>query len=235
MAIIRQDVVNEILKHIETNITTGVWKPGGQIDSEIKMSAELNVSRASIHSAIQRLVALGVLESHQGKGTFVKSIQISEIQNRLNSITRSVTLRKLMEFRIILEGEICGNIAAHISENTVKEMTACLEGMIKCKNDPKKLSHYDMQFHRILVLATQNDIIIRSLDIICDEIERQNVLTSTNEGIDTAIKYHQRIINCLSNGDGEGASKAMIEHLQLTPCNPPFNIGSTKPTLFSLK
>lgn len=217
------NITNEILKHLKNNIMSGVWKPGDKIDTEMSLASQLNVSRASIHCAIQRLVALGVLESYQGKGTYVKSISFLELENRLNSLTRSVTLRKIMEFRLILESEVCKRVAPYISDQTLDEMEQCVKNMEASLTRSKKFAHYDMQFHRLLISSTHNDIIIQSLDIICNETERQNMSFSTYEGVTGAVAHHKNILKYLRAKDADGAKQAMIDHLYDTPCDPPFD------------
>ena len=217
MKIEHTNVVDQILSYLKSNISTGVWKPGEKIDSELNLVEQLHVSRASVHNAIQQLIALGVLESFQGKGTYVKSIPAAEIQNRLESITKNGTMHKLIEFRLIIEVGVCRQIAAQISENTINEMAACLEGMKRNKQELKKFVKYDIQFHRALLQATRNEIIVQSIDIIRDEMQRQSLIHATIESEEEAIKYHERIVHCLRTGDSDGAVEAMYKHLQSTP------------------
>lgn len=225
MKIKHTNITNEILKHLKSSLVNGVWKPGEKIDTEMSLAQQLNVSRASIHCAIQRLVALGVLESYQGKGTYVKAISLPEIENRLNSLTRSVTLRKIMEFRLLVEPEICRNVVSYISDDILDEMEVCVQGMEASIYRAKKYAQYDFQFHRLLVSATQNDIIIQSLDIICEETQRQNIFYATNDSVLVAINRHKNILRCLRERDGEGAAQAMAEHFLDTPCDPPFDLS----------
>jgi len=234
MRIERTSIVNQILEHIKANISSGVWNPGEKIESELKLVENLNVSRASVHNAIQQLVALGVLESFQGKGTFVKSIPVSEIIDRLDSITESPTMRKLIEFRIILESEVCKQIAGHISASTINELYDCVENMRKSISNEKKFAKHDIHFHQILMRETKNEIICRSIDIICSEVQRQNILRATDESKKSATQYHKIVADLLSAGDGDGAAKVMIEHLQATPCHPPFKDDSYDTNLFNL-
>lgn len=226
MKIRRVNVVNEVVKHLESNILSGAWQPGQKIDTEISLSKQLDVSRASVHTAIQQLIAIGVLESHQGKGTFVKSTSVIELENRLNTFTNGGSLRKMMEFRIILEGEICSGIASSISEETLNEMYNYVEKMDRNKHDPQITKDCDMQFHRTLFLATRNEFIIQSLNVICDELERSHIMHHNPDSIDSTIMYHKNICDCLRVGDGEGAKQNMIFHLATTPCEPPFNLTS---------
>jgi GntR family transcriptional repressor for pyruvate dehydrogenase complex len=216
MKIERTNVVGQILDYIKSNITQGIWKPGDRISSELELVSELQVSRASIHNAIQQLIAIGVLESFQGKGTFVKSMPTEEIQSRMRSITENRTMNKLIEFRMIVEVECCRRIASKISENTIEEMAACLEGMKNSRHESKKFVKYDIQFHRALLLATQNEVIVQSIDLIREEIQRQSLIYMTAESIEKAINYHEQIVNCLRIRDGEGAAKSMLAHLETT-------------------
>lgn len=228
MGINRVNVVDEVIKHLEGNILSGVWQPGQKIDTELSLSDQLAVSRASVHSAIQQLVAIGVLESHQGKGTFVKSISLIEIKNRLQALTNKVSVRKMVEFRIILEGEICRRIAHKISQSTLDELDRCIEETIRHRDDPHSTVNYDIQFHRTLFLSTHNEIIIQSLNVICDEVERSHLMNFNPDSINQTIDQFQNIVRCLRAGDGDGARKYMLLHLTSAPCDPPFNTDSVE-------
>ena len=216
MKIERTNVTERVLEYLKSNITNGVWKSGDKISSELELVSLLQVSRVSIHNAIQQLIAVGVLESYQGKGTFVRSIPIDEIQNRLRSISENSTMSKLIEFRTIVEVECCRRIASQVSESTIDEMAACLEGMKKSRQESKKFVKYDIQFHRALLLATRNEVIVKSIDVIREEIQRQSLIHMTKESIEKALAYHEQIVNCLRARDGEGAAKALLAHLETT-------------------
>ncbi len=236
MSINRINVVDEVVKHLEANLLSGVWQPGQKIDTEYRLSNQLNVSRASIHTAIQQLVAMGVLESFQGKGTFVKSISMIEIKNKLSSRASDVSLRKMTEYRIVMEGQICRSIAPHISSDTIKQLYKYVDSMEKHKDDPQITKECDIQFHRILYFATKNELIIQSLDIIRDEMDRWHVANHTPERIMETIKEHREIVDRLREHDGEGAKKAMQLHLASAPPNdPPFDLQNIENNLFDIE
>ena len=236
MSIHRINVVDEVVKHLETNLLSGIWQPGQKIDTEYSLSNQLNVSRASIHTAIQQLVAMGVLESHQGKGTFVRSISMIEIRNKLSSRASDVSLRKMTEFRIIMEGQICKSIAPHISHGMIKQLYKYVDSMEEHKFDPQITKNCDIQFHRLLYFATQNELIIQSMDIIRDEMDRWHVANHTPERIVETIKEHREIVDCLRARDGEGAKRAMQLHLASAPPNdPPFDLDNIEESLFVIE
>lgn len=68
-----KNVTEDVVDYLKQKIMDGTWKPGDKISSENELTACLSVSRASVRYAIQHLIAVGVLESFQGKGTFVKT------------------------------------------------------------------------------------------------------------------------------------------------------------------
>jgi GntR family transcriptional repressor for pyruvate dehydrogenase complex len=216
MIIHRTSVVEQVIDYLKSRISRGVWKPGEKITSELELVSQLQVSRASVHNAIQQLIAIGVLESFQGKGTFVKSVPLDEIDNRLRSITENSTMKKLIEFRLIIEVEGCKRAAKQLSENTISEMETCLEGMKDNRAHHKKFVNFDIQYHRALLQATRNEIIVKSMDIIREEMQRQSLIYMTPGSIENAIHYHEEIIDCLKKHDWEGASKTMLAHLQST-------------------
>ena len=216
MIIKRTNVVEQVIEYLKSNISNGTWKPGDKITSELELVSILQVSRASVHNAIQQLIAIGVLESFQGKGTFVKSIPLDEIQNRLTSITENSTMHKLIEFRTIVEVESCRLIANSVTKNTIKEMENCLEGMKTNRNEPKKFVNYDTQFHRALLQATRNEIIVTSIDIIREKMQRQSLTYMTTNSIENALYYHEQILAHLRNHDGDSAANVMLSHLQTT-------------------
>lgn len=233
MVINRISVVDEVIKYLEANILSGIWKPGHKIDSEYELAKMLTVSRASIHAAIQQLVATGVLESHQGKGTFVRSISLMELKSKLSGRANDVSTRKMTEFRIIMEGQICKALASRISDETIRQLYKYVDSMEEHKSQPQVTMKCDLQFHRTLYFATQNELIIQSMDIVCDEMERWHVMHYNDESIDRTIKEHRQIAAFLSRHDGENAKKAMIHHLAAAPNDPPFDLDAIEESLFN--
>ena len=75
LAVERVNVTEQVIEYLKTNIQRGVWKPGEKIASENELTNILSVSRASVRHAIQQLIAVGVLESYQGKGVGRKMFQ----------------------------------------------------------------------------------------------------------------------------------------------------------------
>lgn len=67
----------QVVDFLRENIASGAWEESSKIPSEIELMNTLGVSRGSIKKAISKLVDEDLLEQIQGKGTYVKSQDIS--------------------------------------------------------------------------------------------------------------------------------------------------------------
>ena len=63
----------QLVTAIQDRITSGAYPPGSLMPTEAALTAEFGVSRATVVRALQLLKADGWIESHQGRGTYVRS------------------------------------------------------------------------------------------------------------------------------------------------------------------
>ena len=73
MELRRENTLSQlVLDSIQNSIRDGEFKPGELLPSEREMSERYGVGKSSIREAIKMLQVLGVVESAQGKGTYLK-------------------------------------------------------------------------------------------------------------------------------------------------------------------
>ena len=63
--------------HIAAQITAQTWRPGELIPSESELATSHGVSIGTVRKAIDRLVAEGLLERQQGRGTYVRRVRFN--------------------------------------------------------------------------------------------------------------------------------------------------------------
>jgi GntR family transcriptional regulator, transcriptional repressor for pyruvate dehydrogenase complex len=209
--IVHNNIVEQVVEYLGNCIKDGSWKPGEKIDSESELTKKLQVSRSSIRYAIHQFIALGVLESFQGKGTFIKSIPVEELLTKLEMMYENIELKQLLEFRMVVEVEVCRMVAQNIMETSIKELEDCVNKMKEFQNDDDAYINYDIEFHKILLKETKNKLIIKSMESVRDEIKKQHQSRITPA--DIAIHDHNNIIDKLRKHDGHGAAEAMRNHL----------------------
>lgn len=80
----------QISEEILSAIENGRWLPGDQLPAEDQLVSEMGASLGTVQHALRSLVAMGVVERHHGKGTFVSGARVQEDQ--------------LLHFRFVGEG-----------------------------------------------------------------------------------------------------------------------------------
>jgi len=63
----------QLANRLKGRIDSGVYETGNCIPNETELCSEFAVSRITVRKAVQQLVDQGILEKHQGKGTYVKT------------------------------------------------------------------------------------------------------------------------------------------------------------------
>ncbi len=76
-----------IANTIADRIGAGQYRPGDQLPTESQLRREFGVSPATIRRAINILLDRGLVTTTQGKGTFVRALDIGEAVFRLQQIT----------------------------------------------------------------------------------------------------------------------------------------------------
>ena len=77
---------------------------GSPVPSERELCEQFEVSRMTVRQAIDTLVVDGVLERHQGKGTFVAPPKL-DLQVRLTSFTQEMQRRGMEPGVVMLQAE----------------------------------------------------------------------------------------------------------------------------------
>ena len=61
----------QVFEALQSQISSGVWKVGDRLPSEGELAERYGVIRLTVRVALQKLNALGVVETRTGSGTYV--------------------------------------------------------------------------------------------------------------------------------------------------------------------
>ena len=73
----------QLVRILSAEIADGVYRPGDQLPSESQLCARFDVSGMTVRHAINILVDRGVVSASQGKGVFVRGLDMREAAFRL--------------------------------------------------------------------------------------------------------------------------------------------------------
>lgn len=214
----RSTISNLVFEQIRQAIMNGEWAAGTKIPSENELSKMFSVSRISIREALQKLVTLGILETRRGEGTYIKQLTNGLYMNSLIPmlILEKPGVMEILEFRKIFEVESAGLAALRADEEDINNLQVILDEMYKSKENIKKHSADDLNFHFEIAKMTKNPIIVKVNYILKDILASvlQDIVTAL--GCSRGIFYHKKIFDAIKMHDSQLAKQLMGEHIDNT-------------------
>lgn len=199
---------SDIYEQMKDKIKNGEWKEGEKIPSESELCNVFGVSRVSIRSAMDKLKGQSIINTYQGKGSFVSKNAIKKLSDSFDtrlSIDKEDYL-DIIAFRSAIELACVDLIPVRAHQEDLNEIYNALELMKKSVNDNSEYTKADYLFHFSLIKASRNKIFIgimdQNKDLFINYLKFQN-----SRSISTNFKYsienHQAIYDSLCKGDVE--------------------------------
>ncbi len=206
-------VSDEVLEQLKRSILAGDYKPGDRLPSEKALCELFQVSRISVRTALHKLAAIGLIETRNGEGTFVRSFDTSAALLPLMqdiSITPD-TILELLEFREGIERLGC-RLAARRGNAADNEKLLSLYNLMEADayaGDQELFTQHDIEFHRQISKMSANAFIERTLDII-DDLYRAH-LRQMNQKISLlrSLEFHRDLTEAIGNGE-EARAESII-------------------------
>lgn len=129
----KNNISQQVFAFLQKNIENGTWPVGSKIPSENELTKMMDVSRSSVRTAIQQCIALNILESQHGRGTFVKNSDVRGVVNTIHTLTQSdyKDILKVLEFRKIIESGSAALAAERMNNTHLDKLQAILDTMKK--------------------------------------------------------------------------------------------------------
>ena len=211
----RKSVSEEVFNKLLNQIIQGTWPPTSKLPSENELGKTLHVSRISIRAALDRLNALGVVETRHGEGSFVRGYSTDLYMNSLlhKIVLDQIDLLQVMEYRKIIE---CGTITLvvdHATDEDLAKLASIVEEMERTQSDVDLFALKDFKFHAELARISKNKVISKVMDILQLILQESVVDIVPFVGTEMGIYYHKQILDALRRRDKELARKLMDEHI----------------------
>ncbi len=188
---------------------------GDRLPSERELGEQFGVSRTVVREAVRELVAKGVIDVRSGSGLRVAAVDASAVSESMSLFLRGGTLdfEKVHEVRAVLEVHIAGLAAERAGPEDVAALRTVHERMQAEAGDVEAAARDDLEFHRVIARATQNELYLMLLDSIGGsliDIRRENLGSGSAP---MTLEQHARILDRIAAHDGSGAREAMAAHL----------------------
>ncbi|WP_315078005.1 FadR/GntR family transcriptional regulator [uncultured Clostridium sp.] len=214
-------VYDQVIEQIKYKIKSGELKKGDKLPSEREMAESLCVSRTSIREAIKALEVIGLIESRQGAGNYIRTNFDNSLFEPLSVMfmLQESSLKEMYDLRKTLELE-CGRLASkNITDNELDHLSAILDRMYEAGTEEESLE-LDIKFHYVVAKAARNVLLINILEVISQLMDefikssRMQILHTGNSR-EILLSIHENLVRALKFRNEKQVFKAMLEHFDL--------------------
>lgn len=210
---VSEEVITQILGLIEKN----VYKPGDLLPTERDLAEMFGVGRSSVREALRVLQSMEVVEKKAGSGTYLtnRTLASTRIFNT-SYILEKFEIIDLSEARLVLEEQIVGLAAKRAGRENIEAMREAnlqLEKLIGC-GDRQKIVESDFNVHRMIADGAQNVFLSDMLEALGVALVKYNIAVLTQDKTESAVEFHNRIIDAVEAKDEQGARKEMENHIK---------------------
>ncbi len=209
-----------VVEGIQDMVVSGEVAPGDRLPVESELAERFGVSRSSLREGVRALVAMGVLETRQGAGTTVTSLDPELLLQPLvfwAGLQGGKSTRDLHRVRQALEMESAGAAALHCTDDDVVQLQGVLDAAVPAidADDHETAMDKDLQFHRLLSDISDNSILRALIEALSRPTLRMRMWQSMNRVGRLATTHHEHgaILAAVAAGDPVAARSAMYTHL----------------------
>lgn len=212
----RTSVIGDAATQLERMITSGEWPVGTRIPPEGELTKKLGVGRNSLREAIRALVHMGLLQTRQGDGTYVRAS--SGLSVALERYARQADVYFVLETRRGLEREAARLAASRRTDQDLAALESAITRQrqaIKAE-DEDSLIDADIQFHRAVISAAHNPVMVDLLSHLGsghDTTVRAVVESATAQTDSRGLRVHVNLVRAIRSGNPSAAAKAADELL----------------------
>jgi DNA-binding GntR family transcriptional regulator len=195
--VLREQVKELLLERI----LSGAYQPGDRL-VETRIAQELGTSQTPVREALRDLELLRFVESEPFRGARVRAFSTAE-------------LAEIYPVRAAIE-EVAAREAAARLDGDVSHLEAELRAMRAAadEGDLHGLVEHDVAFHRLIVEASGNGVLIGVWASL--RVEARTTITALSTGIDhhELADTHEPVLAALAARDPERAGRALRRHIE---------------------
>ena len=176
---------------------------GGYILSEGEVADALKLSRTPVREAFLQLESEGFLRLYPKRGALVVPVSTAEVLGVIEarSLVEQFAVAKVIENGIDVAEELAASIAG--------------QEALAASRDAEGFVEADRTFHRIIVVATSNPVLLAFYDSLRDRQRRMIALSLSRDPHRTrdVIAQHSELARAIAARDGVAARDVLELHL----------------------
>ena len=214
---IQQTKSEFVAEQLKKKIISGEYASGDKLPVEAELCQSFGVSRITVREAMKKLSTMGLVEIKQGKGTFVKSVDLGVFMKPLFQLVEysEINIEAIYTARELIESGIAGLAAASRSTEDIARMENVLQKIRYCydQGDLEGCYQCDVDFHMALAKAAGHPILLATMEVLQDIddacVKRYDKYLVGYEG---SKKEHQDVLDAVIRQDTQQAQETMRLH-----------------------
>jgi GntR family transcriptional regulator, transcriptional repressor for pyruvate dehydrogenase complex len=205
------------IARVKEMITSGKLVPGQRLPREQDLAREFGLSRNSLREAVRALTLIKVLETRQGDGTYVTSLEPRLLFDAVAFVTnllRDHQMLEVWEVRRLLEPAATALAAARMTEEDHRQLAECIERFrVATTADDVMLA--DVEFHRCIYRCARNSVlesVLETLSLQTLQVRAWRKATDEQHRR-AALEEHSQIYRAILARDPELARAASAMHV----------------------
>jgi GntR family transcriptional regulator, transcriptional repressor for pyruvate dehydrogenase complex len=218
------DLLKVVKSEIKQYIIDNRMKSGDLLPTEKMFSEILGVSRTIIREAFSGLESLNLIETHRGRGRFVREISYGTILNNLSFILELEPdeFKSVLEIRIALEHYYLPAMIDNLSEQDIGKLeNICAElkkEMLEKNNSDEgedNAIEIHSEFHRMLYINCGNKLLIDIIKVFANMQKFFSKLSDfkTHDRVEF-IKKHEKLIDAIKKKDRDEVKQLLDRHYE---------------------
>jgi GntR family transcriptional repressor for pyruvate dehydrogenase complex len=221
--ITKKNLSDTVFQALRQEIISRRFKAGDKLPSMAQLSEQFGVSIATIKIVLQRLNALGLIQTKTGQGSFVLTFDPNQYLNQMSDLLKSENdITDIAEYRLYTETAIAELAMKKANKENFKNMENLLHRMDEAiKNDDIALhGELDYQFHLEIAKATQNSIFLHAAELVKKVLFKHTVALNEQffkktEKQRQGVDVHWRLYNAIKAKDVKECRKCYVEMLNV--------------------
>ncbi len=194
-------LADQVFERLEADILSGKYQRG-EVITELRLCAELGVSRTPVREALRRLLQEHLIEE-SGKGTVVMGISRKDFED-------------MCAIRLRIEGLAVRGFIEHKTEESMRELKEALDfqEFYLSRSDADHMKIMDGRFHEAIYNHCGSAILRDTLSPLHKKVQKYRRLSIEQSGRAVkSVEEHRAIYNAIEAGDADLAEKLMAEHV----------------------
>jgi GntR family transcriptional repressor for pyruvate dehydrogenase complex len=213
-----QHLSDQVAEALTAEIRGGGLAPGEKLPTEVELVEQFGVSRTVVREAISRLKSLGLVDSRQGSGMFVRRAGFSPLNFDARSAESKQAVIQMVELRRALEAEVAGLAAQRRTAADVKRIRQAIAALDKAQKAGGDGVEEDVKYHRAIAEAAKNPFLMSTLDYLQQFLRGATRVTRANEArradfMGQVRDEHEAIVRAIEAGDVGKAREAAASHM----------------------